>query len=213
MNSKLGRKLLTSYLIIVVVTLVIAGALLSPLFKNYLIASKKDQLLQQSKEVISLVQRAKANQIDEPALNFILGTLEGFSETTFVIIDREGGILAPTQGPPDPGRRVLLTRGMRLSREEVGQVLMGQTVIKEGLSPHFNTAVISVAMPITAVTAAGPGEVTGAVLSYSPVHLVTDTMNKAFHYLVISSLIAILLATLIALYFSKKISNPLKNYN
>lgn len=213
MNSKIGRKLLSSYLIIVVITLIIAGSLLSPLFKNYLVASKKNELLQQSREVVKLMQAYKTKEIDEHTLNYVLGALEGFSETSFIVIDGEGGILAPTQPKPESGKRMFFTRGTRLSREEVGQVLMGQTVIKEGMSPQFNTPVISVAMPFTNTTSTGKVEVYGAVLSFSPVHLVIDTIKRAYLYLGISSVIAILLATLIAFYFSRKISLPLKNMN
>jgi len=212
MNSKIGRKLLTSYLIIVVLTLIIAGALLSPLFKNYLIAMKKDELLRQSKEIISLLQRTRINQIDETTLNHVLAAVEIFNETSFIIIDSQGGILAPVQGRIMPGRRLIFVQGTRLSREEVGQVLQGQTVVKVGMSPYFNTPMISVAMPIMTASQ-GQTEVTGAVLSYAPVRLVTDILNKAYYYLVISSVIAFLLATLIALYFSKKIAHPLKYMN
>lgn len=213
MNSKIGRKLLSSYLIIVVVTLIIAGSLLSPLFRNYLVTDKKNQLLQQSREVVNLMQKYKTNEINEPTLSYVLATLEHFSDTRFIVIDGEGGILAPTQTKSEPGIRMPFTRGTRMSREEVGQVLMGQTVIKEGMSPQFNIPVISVAMPVTSTSSAGQVEVTGAVLSYSPIHLVTEIIKKAFYYLVISSVIAVLLATLIAIYFSRKISLPLKNMN
>ena len=213
MNSKIGRKLLSSYLIIVVVTLIIAGSLLSPLFKNYLVAAKKNELLQQSREVLKLMQKYKAKEIDEYTLSYVLTTLEGFSETRFIVIDGEGGILAPTVPRPEPGRSKPFIRGTRLSREEVGQVLMGQTVIKEGMSSQFNLPVISVAMPFTNTAAGGKVEVYGAVLSFSPVHLVTDIIKRAYYYLGFSSVIAIFLATIIAFYFSRKISLPLKNMN
>lgn len=204
---------MSSYLIIVIITLIIAGSLLSPLFKNYLITAKKNELIQQSKEIVMLIKKYRADEIAEPTLNNVIAALEGFSETSFIIIDSEGGILAPAQPRPRPGRRMLFTRGTRLSKEEVGQVLKGQTVIIEGMSPQFNIPVISVAMPVINTTPAGTMEVTGAVLSYSPVHLVTDTIKKAFNYLGISSLIALLLAALIAYYYSRKISLPLKNMN
>ncbi|QNB48164.1 HAMP domain-containing protein [Thermanaerosceptrum fracticalcis] len=213
MNSKIGVKLLTSYIVLVVITLVIVGSLLNPLFKNYLITAKKNELMYKANEIVTLTQKYNNKEMDEESFNRIVETLDRFIDTRFLIIDKEGRILAPSQVRPELGRKPPIRKDSRLSREEFEQVLSGQMVIKEGMLPHFNTPVISVALPVTTISSEGVPEVSGAVLSFSPVYLVTDTVKKAYYYLGISSVIAILLATGIAYYYSKKISLPLKNMN
>lgn len=218
MKVQIGKKLLLSYCVLVIITLLLVGALLNPLFGNYLLTSQKNQLMRQTEEIVQLTEKFYSQEIDEKTFNRILENVNSLNESRVMIIDREGKVVAPSQvRPRRMGRREFnlrgFPRGTRLSREEVGQVLSGQIVAKEGTSPHFNTPVISVAMPVLTVNSAGAEEVAGAVLSFSPVYLVTDLVQKVYYYLGISSIIAILLAIVIAYYFSKKISSPLKKMN
>jgi len=213
MKSKIGMKLLTSYFILVFITLVIVGSLLNPLFKNYLITSKKNDLLKKANEIVALTEKYVNNEINEDTFRQVVETLDKFLDTPVLIIDKEGLIIASSLRRPGPGRNPLFSRGSRLSQEEAGQVLSGETVIKQGELNNLSTPMISVAVPIITTNPAGVPEVTGAVLTFSPVFQVTDIVKKAIYSLGISSVIAIILATVIAFYFTKQISLPLKNMN
>lgn len=217
MNSKIGIKLLTSYFLLVIITLVIAGSLLSPLFRNYLVEDKKKELVRKSYEVIALIQKYQNKDVDEATFRQILERLDRFGDTRIIIVNKEGMIIAPAQFKTEPDKKAPfpreLPRESRLTKEEIDQLLTGRTVIKEGMTPHFNTPVISVAVPYPGTNTEGGTEVSGAVIIFSPVYLVTDTLKRIYYYLGISSVIALALAVVVAYFFSKRISLPVKNMN
>ena len=213
MKSKIGTKLLVSYFLLVIITLVIVGALLNPLLKNYLFTAKKNDLVNKANEIAAITQKYNDEQMDEATFNQIIQTLDKFIDTRICIIDKQGLIVASSQTMSGSGSNSFPGKGASLSNDEVGEVLSGQTVIKEGMSPRFNMPMISVAVPISTLNAAGKEEVSGAVFTFAPVSLVTTTLNKAYYYLGISSIIAALLAAGLALYLSRKISRPLRTMN
>ncbi|MCR4442908.1 MAG: ATP-binding protein [Peptococcaceae bacterium] len=214
MNSRIGVKLLASYILLVVITLVIAGVLLNPLFKGYLLEARKQQLLREAEEIAALANKLNNREMNEETFNRVMDALNSYTDTRFLIIDREGTVIASSLVSPGPDNRPFFHRGMRIAREETEQqVLSGQTIVKQNVSRFVNVPVITVGLPVTAVGLNGEKRVGGAVFAFSPVRQVTDLMKKNYYYLAISSLIAVLLAAAIAFYFSRLISQPLKNMN
>lgn len=215
MKFKIGAKLLTSYFILVFITFVIVGSLLNPLFRNYLITAKKNELVHKANEIIALTQKYHDNEIDEETFRQVVETLDRFIDTPVLVVNKEGLVIVSSLRRPRPGRNMPLPIGSRLSQEEVGQVLSGQTVVqvRKNVPRYFSTPMISVAVPVTRVNATGVQEVTGAVFTLSPVFHITDIVKKAYYSLGISVVVAALLAAAIAYYFTRKISLPLKNMN
>ncbi|HOB82522.1 MAG TPA: ATP-binding protein [Peptococcaceae bacterium] len=220
MKVQIWKKLLLSYCALVVITLMLVGAFLTPLFRSYLVTAQKTELMQQAEEIVNLTEKYYVGEIDESTFNRILDNVNRINKSRVVILDREGKVIAPNMVRPRPERRGEFRtrgfpRGTRLSREEVGQVLSGQIVAKEGTMAHLNIPVISVAIPVLMeIPEEKAGEqVVGAVLSFSPVYLVTDLVKKVGYFLGISSIMAIFLAIVIAYFFAKKISSPVKEIN
>lgn len=220
MKARIGKKLLLSYCVLVVITLLLVAFFLTHLLNNYLVTAQKNELLREAEEIVSLAGKYFRMEIDSDTFNQVMENVNRINDSRVMVINQEGRIIAPNQLRPRPRREEFIPRdfqrGTRLSREEVGQVLSGQIVAKEGTSPDFNTPVISVAIPVFTSQAGEDHSntvVTGAVLSFSPVYLVTDLVKKVGYYLGISSIMAICLAIMIAFYFSKKIASPLKRMN
>lgn len=215
MKSRLGIKLWLSYLIVIIIILAVVGSLLNPLFSSYLIEERKNQLLHQAAELVNVTQKFNSGDMSDDYFLRMTETMDRYTDTRFVIIDRLGVIIALSRDPTGSDRRTSrINRGFRLFQEDIEQkVLKGETVVKENISRFINTPIITVALPVRSPNSEGVDEVSGAVITYAPVHLVTSIVKKMYYYLGISSVIAMMLAAVIAYYYSRKISQPLKNMN
>lgn len=215
MKSKIGIKLLASYIVLPIITLIIVGSLLNPLFKNYLVETKKRELLNQTNEMVLITEGFLQRKTDAKSFYQIVDGIGRFNHNQFIIVDDQGLLIANSQVSLPRGKKAPMmgNRLILFSEKIEKQVLSGETVIIEGISPYLNTSLITVAKPIITKNSDSQPQVSGAVFTFAPVRIVTDPLQKAYYYLGISSLIAIFLAAGIAYYFTRIISRPLKDMN
>ncbi|OLN32820.1 sensor histidine kinase [Desulfosporosinus metallidurans] len=91
----------------------------------------------------------------------------------------------------------------------IQEVLSGKESISESFSSVYNEATITVGVPIVDSN----NVVTGAVLLHSPVTGVTNTLTRATSILLVSLLVALILAVALGIFYSLLFTRPLKAMN
>lgn len=197
MSKSLFSKLLASYLVIILITLLAVGIATSQLFANYYYTAKEKDLIRKGQEVAGLMTGQANLQYDRKYLDLFVNSLNQFLDARIVLVDREGLMIAGGAGVPGP-------RQLKLEDEKIEQVLRGEVVSKRGVSPRFNQAMLTVAIPLTV-----NDRVTGALLLFSPVSDMTSTVNAVRRIVLWAAFAAVLLATLVGYLLSRSISRPL----
>lgn len=201
MFKSLFSKLLASYLAIILITLLAVGIATSQLFANYYYSAKEKELVRKGQEVAGILTSQTNIQNDRKSLDFIMNTLNQFLDARIVLVDREGLTLASSAGLSGP-------RPLRLEDEKIEQVLHGEIVSKRGVSPRFNQAMLTVAVPLM-----DNDRTTGALLLFSPVADMKSTVDAVRRIILFAACAAVLLATLVGYLLSRSISRPLHRMN
>ncbi len=198
MFKSLFAKLLASYLAIILITLLAVGIATSQLFANYYYSAKERELVRKGQEVAGILSGQTSTQFDRRSLDFIVNSLNQFLDARVVLVDREGLTLASSAGLPGP-------RPLKLEEEKIEQVLRGEVVSKRGLSPRFNQAMLTVAVPLK-----DKDTITGALLLFSRVADMQSTVDAVRRIILFAAFAAVLLATLVGYLLSRSISRPLQ---
>jgi two-component system sensor histidine kinase ResE len=194
MFKTIFSKLLTSYLITILLTLFTLGFTLDRFLFNFFIQSRRNEFIRDGLQISELL--SKSQYMFNPAqLMDILSTIDRFSKGQIWIVDRTGLVLGSTFGEG----------GFRLSPQEVQQVLSGRIVEKVGKVPRIAEPVLSVAVPITK-----RNNVMGAVLLFSPLAEVTTTVSQMRLLIWRAALVAIAIATVLTLAISRSLAKPMR---
>jgi len=194
MLKTIFRKLLASYLVIILLALTTLGFTLDRFLYNFFIQSRRNEFIRDGLEISELMATSSYMRNPSQLLN-ILSTIDRFSRGQIWIVDRTGLVLGSTMGEG----------GFRLSPQEVQQVLSGRIVDKVGKVPRLAEPVLSVAVPIIK----GDG-VLGAVLLFSPLSEITTTVMQVRLLIWRAAVIAIAIATVLALTISRSLAMPLR---
>ncbi|MEW6228370.1 MAG: ATP-binding protein [Bacillota bacterium] len=198
MWRSLFAKLLGSYLIIALLTLLAVGVAMSRLFADYYYSARERQLIQRGKAIGELMESYLEEGESLRSLDRVLGTLGYAQNIRMAVVDREGLILAGGTRLPGP-------RHLQFEVEESRRILQGEVVSRRGFSPRFNQIMLSVAVPIRTKE-----QVVGGLLLFTPVADITATIGAVQRLILYAAGIAILLSTLLGYFFSRSISHPLK---
>ncbi|MEW5866422.1 MAG: ATP-binding protein [Bacillota bacterium] len=198
MWRSLFAKLLGSYLIIALLTLLAVGVAMSRLFADYYYSTMERQLIQRGKAIGELMESYLEEGESLRSLDRVLGTLGYAQNTRMAVVDREGLILAGDTRLPGP-------RHLQFEVEESRRILQGEVVSRRGFSPRFNQIMLSVAVPIRTKE-----QVVGGLLLFTPVADIAATIGAVQRLILYAAGIAILLSTFLGYFFSRSISRPLK---
>ncbi|MEW6105568.1 MAG: ATP-binding protein [Bacillota bacterium] len=198
MWRSLFAKLLVSYLIVALLTLLAVGVVMSQLFANYYYSTRERHLIQRGKAIGELMESYLEEGQSLASLDRVLGTLGYAQNTRMAVVDRHGLILAGGTRLPGPPH-------LQLEADENRRILQGEVVSKRAFSPRFNQTMLSVAVPIKM-----KGQVVGSLLLFTPVADIAATVGAVERLIVYAAGIAILVATVLGYFFSRSISRPLK---
>ncbi|MHB1419460.1 MAG: ATP-binding protein [Bacillota bacterium] len=186
-------KLWLSIVLLVIVTLLVLGILFSQLFENFYYDQKAQSMLHDGQHIAELLTAGSSIQVLQNEIDL----LNNFVDGDVMVIDREGLVQACGNG-------MGMSPGMHLDPQDTEQVLKGMPAVQRGFNKSFNISVLSVAVPVME----GP-EVSGAVMIYAPVASISKTIDRVRLLIVYGAIAAVLLATILSLFISKRISSPL----
>lgn len=187
-NKSVIFKLWLYMIILAVVTLLFSGLFLSKVFEDFYFDIRQNEMINEGQQLITLVLQGV-----EPSE---LLDISKFINAHAVIVDRQGLIKASSN--------IKRFKGMAMDSKEFSEVLRGNIVVHKGFMPQFGAAMLTVAIPIR--TEEG---VMGAIILYSPMAAIQDSVWQIRHLIMISAAGAILMATALSFVLSKTVSKPL----
>lgn len=198
MKNTIFVKLLNSYLLIILVVFGVLGTSLSWMFKEYLFDQKERQLTFQGKDIASLVAPLLIMQESTSELINLLNRADLALGREIWVIDLNGIVLAAAAAHE-------YCEGTALESSELEEIKAGNVAIRRGTSQYFEEPVIRVTVPVI-----NPEKKPiGAVILYSPIFEITETFGDLMEVLFVGGLISMLIAFVVALFLSKRISNPM----
>jgi len=186
-------KLLSSYLIVVIVTLLILGVALSYFFENFYLDIQKKKLIRHGRELAALVTAA-VYYPNPTEMMKLIRVAERFVDGYVVLLDRTGLVMSSSDSE----------QALALSPTEVRRVLNGETASKTGTISGFTEPMLQVAVPIL-----GQQGVLGGLVIYAPLAGITTTIGQARGLMMYAALISIILSMLLSWKLSRSISQPL----
>jgi len=200
----LFSRLLASYVILVVATLLLLGGALGIFFTQYEVSRRTAELTARGRRIAALVLEedlfAAAGERRRP-FGTVLSAMDEMMNARILLIDRTGLIRMSTM-PQNPARARLL------EPEEAERLNEGGVVVRHGDLPPFGPGV-SVAVPIIDDQGGTP-TVAGAVFLFSPLRGFWTNLQEARTMTVYAGLLAIALATAMGYTFSLHLSRPIK---
>ncbi|MCR4402936.1 MAG: cell wall metabolism sensor histidine kinase WalK [Firmicutes bacterium] len=198
MLRSLFAKLLVSYLVVALLTLLAVGVVMSQLFASYYYSVRERQLVQRGKAIGELIESYLEKGEHLASLDRTLGTLGYAQDVRMAIVDKDGFILAGGARLPGPPQ-------LRLDEEDNRRLLKGEVVAKRNFSPRFNQTMLSVAVPIRPKS-----QVVGLLVLFTPVADIAAMVSSVQRLIAHAAGIAILVSGFLAYFLSRSISRPLK---
>jgi two-component system sensor histidine kinase ResE len=199
MIKSLFRKLFISYVGIIILTLAVISLVLSALFSSFYYASKEKELISQGQELAGLLSASLGENKNREAVDFMLGALRSRRPTQIFIIDREGLSVPENLGLPPP------YPGLSLEPAESAKLLQGQVITWQRYNRRLNQTILAAAVPFSLRK-----QVAGAILLFTPVANIRETIVAVRRLILYSAGVAILLALIPGYFLSRSISSPIR---
>ena len=198
-RGKIFNQLIRTYAVILFVTMVILSAMLYQLMQSYFYNETEHTLLDRSREINMILNDYENKVINGDVLVYELQSIDRSTNTRIWIVNNRGVVFTET-GPI--GQRF---GGIKLTEDEVRNVLDGQTVVKRGyFGGRFKTPMLTVGVPVT--TEEG---ISGAIFMHSPIRSINQTMIGTFRLVLLSAIISVVMAAVLIYFASRRISIPL----
>jgi len=193
MFKSLFKKLMLSYLLVILTTLLFLGIFTSQLFADYYYSSREKELIDRGTKMASLMSEYLENRrpVEE-----VLAVMNGLVNARASWVQREVLDFAKH------GRM----RRVWLEPAEVDQILQGKVISKKGYIPRFNQVMISVAVPVKV-----NGKIAGALFLSTPLADITDTVFTVRKLILLAALPTILFAVVLGYFLSRSVSRPLQD--
>lgn len=231
MKHSLQRKLLYSFMLVIVVMLIGVSVGVSLIIKEEMLVNKQQELISKGSELAQAVQSFKEERGSLVQLPEFLTSIDGFIDSRVWVINSSRQIIAmsPPQRPmggrmsgmdrPGMGRGMgpmaynmggndplLQQGGMRSIFNELDQVFEGKIWARTVEHPFYGEKMLVVAVPILA----SDGTVDGAVLLNAPITEMNAFMQHIYYYIGVAGLVAFLLALVVVNWLTRGIVRPLK---
>lgn len=193
MNKSIFRRLLFSYLFIILIGLGLVGLLTSYLVEQSIYKNSQEELIRKAKNVNLLIQEQSPNG----ELKDILIFLDKSFDTRIWVFDKEGKIISTSAD-----NEVYV--GKSVSKSIVDRVLKGENVVSELEFEGLDEPMLSVVVPW-----GKDDTIYGGIVLHSPVVGLNDTVRSIREIILLTIVISVLLTTALVSYLSWSISRPL----
>ena len=200
MKSNIFSKLLTTYLVIILITLLVVSLFLTQLFQTYFFNARENELLAKGEQVSGIFANDMLGLQDPRVTNYLLLTLRGFLDAEVHYFPRDMMLLSSCPGFDDAG--------LRLTDEELGSVLSGHSVSKRGFHQDTNEQMVMVAVPTVVMN-----DVVGGIFLNAPLTGISSALRQVRQMIVYAATLATMLAMIVGFFMSKSISLPLQQMN
>ncbi len=233
MRNSLQRRLLYSYIMVVVLVLAGVSAGISLLLREYFLASKQQELANKGYELGRLVESYNEGRIDQAQFTKLIDSVDAFLDARVWVIDASRRVVAIStpprsgmgrgpgmmgqggsgmgrgpgmmgQGGHGMGQGNVMARGLA---ERLEPVFGGQVLTRSFYHPAYGENMLIVGVPLFRAD----GTVNGAVILNSPVRGVDEFLQRLYFYIGGLGLAALLLTFFLVRRLASGITRPLRD--
>lgn len=191
-------KLLTNFILTIVICLAIAGISLSFVIRNYISEQKENELVLKAQVIAQSTKHFFVkNENPHDYINTV-NHLDSNLGTEVWAVDENGIVIAAAA-------EHLNCEGSTLSSAELKEMQSGRLTVSNGYSEYFKDPVIRVTTPII-----DNNKVIGAVIVYSPVKGIDEATRRLVLMMIFAAIISLAIALIFCIYTSKKIAKPVQ---
>ncbi|WP_026487348.1 sensor histidine kinase [Caldanaerobius polysaccharolyticus] len=211
MFNTLSGKIFASYLMVILITVLIVGLLFSNALSSYIVNAKSKEMETRAAEISQITASYFLGKIDGRMYYSILKTFNRSTNCAILVVDKRGKIVAASFDVMSKMMKGMRERPMDLAKtvkvppQYVDRVNSGQGVV----------AVVKMAgmeglMIITGVPVFLGDKVAGGVFLNSPIKDIAEVLSRLYLLLIIVTLMALAMASVISAYLSRLITRPLR---
>jgi signal transduction histidine kinase len=206
MFRSLFTRLMVTYFVIIVVTLIILGLLLSTFFLDYTYSKKTQELIREARELNPYIEMYSLGLINKGALYNYFTVIDRFLNTTVWVSDGLGYIwIAYSTSKEDEEK----WKEQQLTEEEFIQVLKGNTITKTGkFGGRFDVPVLTIGVPLRI-----NNKIRGAIFLHSPVQGIKRTLYDIYINIWWAAFVSAVLSIVLLYWISRRVSKPLIQMN
>ncbi len=226
MNSRIARRLTAYFSAALVLFAVIVGALFITLFKNNVLNTQKDDMLERAELIagtVSEYMRTDDSGVSDGksagygnggasggagsgvssigGMGIYLKFIDDIADASVWLVDKDLNLITGNVSHASYSYEDLPEDAERV----VSEVFTGGTTFSEGFSSLLDMPTLTVAMPITV-----DGEIVGAVLLHASVDGLTGATYQGIMILLYSTVAALVLSVLLSVFLAMKFTRPLK---
>jgi signal transduction histidine kinase len=204
-------KLFVNFLVVILITLIAIGALLSYLVEKYFYGMREFEIKQQAETVANLIHDSLGDNNPETIPGIVAPLAESF-DMKIKVLNTDGKVVARAQ--PENGGDVG-AEALNFEQQELEQVFRGNALTKKAFGPEAKRLLVAMPLPIPKMVEEDnePEEIMGIITLDAPLKGIEDTIAHISKLILISGLGATLIAGFIAFSLSKKIAQPLRSIN
>ncbi len=198
-------KLLTAYIVIILLSLLIIGGLLYSFLWDYAVGEKEDILFSTAEKITEMTGFLIGNksQIVERLYRINLDSYGNSTKSIIFVIDSYGTIFATS------GSDYKHLEGKVLNREQYSELIDGKNIKRIGtFDDLFDNTVLTVGVPIKY-----GNSIIGAVFLNTSIPEINRVRYDVFRLFMISVSAALIISMILIFFLSRRISNPLKLIN
>ncbi len=237
MRYSLQRRLLYSYIMVVVLVLACVSAGISLLLREYFLASKQQELVNKGYELGRLVESYNEGRIDQTQFTKLIDSVDAFLDARVWVVDSSRRVVAIStppgggmgrgpgvgQGGHGMGRGPGMGQGghmgpgghgmgqgnllARALADRLEPVFGGQVLARSFYHPTYAENMLIVGVPLLKAD----GTVNGAVILNSPVRGVDEFLRRIYFYIGGLGLAALLLTFFLVRRLASGITRPLRD--
>ncbi|MDR3541611.1 MAG: ATP-binding protein [Desulfosporosinus sp.] len=228
-KNRISFKLTAGFVVIVVVSMMTIGIVFMQMFRQYAFENREQSMLAYARSISGVVAEYSQSNGQMRGFGGYVHSLDTLTQSKVWITDSKGNLSVLSgmgQGNGNgqgmrTGQGLGLGQGMgqgslknseplpKEAESVIQEVLEGEESVSESFSSVYNEATITVGVPVIASNHL----IIGTVLLHSPVTGVTETLNRAVSILVVSLLLALIIAVALGIFYSLRFTRPLKAMN
>ncbi len=203
MFNTVFKRLVSVYLIVILIIFVVLGVSMLKMFENYHFDKKSEALIDAGQKLNSTVIKYLNNQVSYERLGMEMESTERFLNAKIWVVDKMGYIY----GVSSKSETKLI--GRQLTENDIVKVLKGNIIAKRGdYDEYFDSPVMTVGIPIFV-----NGKVENGIFMHSPIYEIKETLKETYKIIIYSILISMLIAVALLYFISQKISKPIMEIN
>lgn len=206
MFKSLFSRLVGTYFVIILITIIVLGVLLSSFFEDFIFARRAEELKREAMDLNPYVEMYAIGMLDEWHLYNYFKIADRYKNTTIWVVDEMGYIWLSYSSSAEETEK---WKEQQLTAKEFAQVMEGETIVKEGkFGERFPIPVLTVGVPFKI-----KDDIVGAVFVHSPVQEIRGTIQETYKNIWFAAIISAVISIILLFFTSKLISRPLMEMN